>query len=130
MPSSLAKMNETARRLGMTRTMFVNPNGLPAPLQMTTARDLAKLVRAVIKEYPQYASYWSMDDAHIGKIRIATHNALLHSFDGADGMKTGFICDRVSMLSPAPRVTAVSLSPSSSVSRQARPAPYARREPA
>ena len=89
----VAKMNETARRLGMTRTMFVNPNGLPAPLQMTTARDLAKLVRAVIKEYPQYASYWSMDDAHIGKIRIATHNALLHSFDGADGMKTGFICD-------------------------------------
>jgi D-alanyl-D-alanine carboxypeptidase len=89
----VAKMNETARRLGMTRTMFVNPNGLPAPLQMTTARDLAKLARAVIKEYPQYASYWSMDDARIGKMRIATHNGLLHSFDGADGMKTGFICD-------------------------------------
>jgi D-alanyl-D-alanine carboxypeptidase len=89
----VARMNETARRLGMTRTMFVNPNGLPAPEQMTTARDLAKLTRAVIKDYPQYASYWSMDDAHIGKIRISTHNALLHSFDGADGMKTGFICD-------------------------------------
>jgi D-alanyl-D-alanine carboxypeptidase len=89
----VAKMNETARRLGMTRTQFVNPNGLPAPEQMTTARDLAKLARAVIKDYPQYASYWSMDDAHIGKIRIATHNGLLHSFDGADGMKTGFICD-------------------------------------
>jgi D-alanyl-D-alanine carboxypeptidase len=77
----------------MTRTMFVNPNGLPAPEQMTTARDLAKLTRAVIKEYPQYAGYWSMDDARIGKTRIATHNALLHSFEGADGMKTGFICD-------------------------------------
>ena len=36
-------MNDTARRLGMTRTKFVNPNGLPAPEQMTTARDLAKL---------------------------------------------------------------------------------------
>jgi D-alanyl-D-alanine carboxypeptidase len=89
----VARMNETARRLGMTRTQFVNPNGLPAPEQMTTARDLAKLARAVVKEYPQYASYWSMDDAQIGKTRIATHNALLHSFDGADGMKTGFICD-------------------------------------
>jgi D-alanyl-D-alanine carboxypeptidase len=50
-------MNATAKRLGMTRTNFVNTNGLPDPGQVTTARDLAKISRAVITEYPQYASY-------------------------------------------------------------------------
>ncbi len=89
----VALMNATAKRLGMTRTTFVNPNGLPAPEQMTTARDLAKLARAVITEYPQYGPYWAMADARIGKIKLATHNGLLKSFEGADGMKTGFICD-------------------------------------
>ncbi len=86
-------MNETAARLGMTRTRFLNPNGLPAPEQATTARDLAKLTRAVIKEFPEYARYWAMPDMHIGKIRLATHNALLKTFEGADGFKTGFTCD-------------------------------------
>jgi D-alanyl-D-alanine carboxypeptidase len=86
-------MNQTAKRLGMTRTTFVNPNGLPAPEQVTTARDLAKLARAAIKDYPEYISYWSMFNAKIGKIFIGSHNGLLHTFDGADGMKTGFICD-------------------------------------
>lgn len=89
----VARMNRAAQRLGMTRTTFVNPNGLPAPLQVTTARDLAKLARAVVKDYPQHIGYWSMFDARIGKIHIGTHNGLLHSFQGADGMKTGFICD-------------------------------------
>ena len=89
----VALMNQTAKRLGMSRTMFVNPNGLPAPEQVTTARDLAKLARAVIKDYPEYISYWSMFNAKIGKIFIGSHNGLLRTFDGADGMKTGFICD-------------------------------------
>ena len=89
----VVKMNETAAKLGMTRTHFVNPNGLPAPEQATTARDLAKLTRAVIKEFPEYARYWAMPDMHIGKIRLATHNALLKTFEGADGFKTGFTCD-------------------------------------
>jgi D-alanyl-D-alanine carboxypeptidase len=92
-PEFVARMNQTAQRLGMTRTTFVNPNGLPAAEQVTTARDLAKLARAVYRDYPEYAPYWSMFDAHIGKIVIGTHNGLLHSFEGADGMKTGFICD-------------------------------------
>jgi D-alanyl-D-alanine carboxypeptidase len=92
-PAFVAKMNETAARLGMTRTRFVNPNGLPAPEQATSARDLAKLTRAVIAEYPQYARYWAMPDMHIGKIRLGTHNALLKTFEGADGFKTGFTCD-------------------------------------
>lgn len=89
----VAQMNAAAQRLGMTRTTFVNPNGLPAAEQMTTARDLAKLTRAVINEYPQYQPYWAMEDMRLGKIRLATHNGLLKSFEGADGIKTGFICD-------------------------------------
>jgi D-alanyl-D-alanine carboxypeptidase len=87
------KMNETAKRLGMTRTTFVNPNGLPAPDQQTSARDLAKLTRATITEFPQHAHYWAMPEMRIGKIRLATHNALLKTFEGADGFKTGFTCD-------------------------------------
>lgn len=89
----VARMNQTAQRLGMTRTMFVNPNGLPAPEQVTTARDLAKLARAAIKDYPEHIPYWSMFNAKIGKIFIGSHNGLLRTFEGADGMKTGFICD-------------------------------------
>ncbi len=86
-------MNNTARRLGMTRTTFVNPNGLPAPQQVTTARDLAKLARAAIADYPQYVHLWGMQEMRYGKIRMGSHNGLLRTFEGADGMKTGFICD-------------------------------------
>jgi len=48
-------MNGTAGRLGMTRTKFANANGLPAPEQVTTARDMAKLAAAVVRDFPQYA---------------------------------------------------------------------------
>jgi hypothetical protein len=89
----VADMNATARDLGMTRTTFANPNGLPAFNQVTTARDLAKLARAVSAEFPQYAPYWAMTQMRIGKIRLASHNGLLKTFEGADGLKTGFICD-------------------------------------
>ena len=55
-------MNATAARLGMTRTKFANANGLPAPEQVTTARDLARLAAAVVRDYPEYAHMWSMLD--------------------------------------------------------------------
>ncbi len=86
-------MNETAKKLGMSRTSFVNTNGLPDANQYTTARDLARLARAVITEYPEYAYYWSMPEVRIGKRRLGSHNALLKTFPGADGLKTGFTCD-------------------------------------
>ncbi|HKZ96949.1 MAG TPA: D-alanyl-D-alanine carboxypeptidase family protein [Hyphomicrobiaceae bacterium] len=89
----VGQMNATARRLGMTRTTFVNPNGLPAHEQVTTARDLARLAQAVVKDFPEHAGYWAMADMRLGKLRLGTHNGLLKSFQGADGMKTGFICD-------------------------------------
>lgn len=86
-------MNTTARRLGMTRTRFANTNGLPDPNQYSTARDLARLSRAVVREYPEYAHYWTMPEVRIGKRRLGSHNALLKTFPGADGLKTGFTCD-------------------------------------
>ncbi|MGI9423103.1 MAG: D-alanyl-D-alanine carboxypeptidase family protein [Hyphomicrobiaceae bacterium] len=87
------RMNETAKRLGMSRTKYVNPNGLPAPEQVTTARDLGRLARAIINDYPQYAHYWTMATMRVGKRRLRSHNSLLRTFSGADGIKTGFICD-------------------------------------
>src|ERR1043166_6342129 len=51
----IARMNEAAQQLGMTRTHFTNVNGLPDERQVTTARDLAKLARAIIVEFPEYA---------------------------------------------------------------------------
>ena len=86
-------MNAKAKKLGMTRTRFVNPNGLPAPEQVTTARDLAKLSRAIVRDFPEHNHYWALSDMRMGRIRIATHNALLKTYVGADGLKTGFICD-------------------------------------
>ncbi|MFN0217250.1 MAG: D-alanyl-D-alanine carboxypeptidase family protein [Hyphomicrobium sp.] len=87
------KMNDAAKRLGMTRTNFVNTNGLPEPAQVTTARDLAKLARAVVSEFPEFAHYWALPDMRLGKRRLGSHNALLKTFPGADGLKTGFTCD-------------------------------------
>lgn len=87
------QMNATAARLGMIRTRFANASGLPAAEQVTTARDLAKLSRAVVRDFPEYGHYWSKADMRLGKTRMGTHNQLLKTYEGADGLKTGFICD-------------------------------------
>src|SRR5215468_7827051 len=87
------RMNATAARLGMTRSKFANANGLPAPEQVTTARDLARLARAVLRDFPEHAALWSLLEMRLGKRRLHTHNGLLTNYAGADGMKTGFICD-------------------------------------
>lgn len=87
------RMNATAKRLGMTRTKFVNANGLPEPEQVSTARDLGLLAQAVYRDFPQYAHMWAMTETRIGKTQIRGHNGLLNNYAGADGMKTGFICD-------------------------------------
>lgn len=86
------RMNTTAERLGMTRTRFFNANGLPHDQQVTTARDLAVLARALLKEYPQHAYLYSLPVVKFGKRLLHSHNSLLKTFEGADGMKTGFVC--------------------------------------
>ncbi|QND68477.1 D-alanyl-D-alanine carboxypeptidase [Mesorhizobium loti] len=86
------RMNAEARRLGMTGTYFVNPNGLFSPEQYTTARDLALLVMAIRKEFPQYAPWFSIEGLAVGKKAIPNYNLLIGRYPGADGMKTGFVC--------------------------------------
>jgi D-alanyl-D-alanine carboxypeptidase len=87
-----AEMNRNAKALGMTQTNYVNPNGLPADEQITSARDLAILARALIREFPQYDSYWHLPGIRLGKRVVRNYNTLLGRYPGADGMKTGFIC--------------------------------------
>lgn len=87
------RMNATAKRLGMSRTRFVNANGLPAPDQVTTARDLARLSIAILRDHADRQHYWSQPDMRMGRRRLRTHNVLLKAYEGADGLKTGFICD-------------------------------------
>jgi D-alanyl-D-alanine carboxypeptidase len=87
------QMNLAAQRLGMTGTYYVNPNGLFHPLQITTARDLALLVQALLKEYPEHAHYFSQAAVKIGKKNLTNRNSLLRQMKTADGMKTGFVCN-------------------------------------
>lgn len=88
----VAMMNAEARRLGMASTNYINPNGLPGVGQYTTARDLAVLVLAIKREFPQHAGYFSLEGVMIGKRKFGNYNKLIARFDGADGMKTGYIC--------------------------------------
>lgn len=91
-PEFSAMMNATARRLGMTRTRFVNPHGLPDANQVTSARDMAILSRALALEFPESTRVTRLPFVKIGDRTIRSHNALLGRYAGADGMKTGFIC--------------------------------------
>jgi len=85
-------MNANARRLGMTQSHFVNPNGLPAENHVTSARDLGILARALIQEFPEDDFYWHIHAIQYGNRVMHNYNSLLDRYPGADGMKTGFIC--------------------------------------
>ena len=86
------KMNETAKRLGMHRTRFQNANGLPDKRMVTTARDMAVLTRALMRDFPKHDELFALKSVRHGKRDLRSHNSLLRSFSGADGMKTGYIC--------------------------------------
>ena len=92
MENYVAMMNAEARRLGMDSTNFINPHGLPGQGQYTTARDLAVLVLAIKRDYPRYSGYFSLEGVQVGKRKFGNYNKLIARFDGADGMKTGYIC--------------------------------------
>lgn len=87
-----ALMNQTAQRLGMTQTSYVNPNGLPAEGQVTSARDLAILARAIIRDLPEYEYFVHIPSIRYGRRITQNFNKLIGRFPGADGFKTGFIC--------------------------------------
>ena len=84
-----AMMTIKAQELGMTETRFVNANGLPDARQITSARDLAILARAVLLDYPQYYSYFDLPSVTFRGRTYYNHNPL-HGIPGVDGMKTGF----------------------------------------
>lgn len=84
-----AMMTIKAQELGMTETRFVNANGLPDPRQITSARDLAILARAVMRDYPQYYSYFDLASVTYRGHTYYNHNPL-HGMPGVDGMKTGY----------------------------------------
>src|SRR6476646_1381985 len=87
-----AQMNQSAHRLGMTQTSYVNPNGLPAEGQITSARDLAILARAIIRDLPEYEYFVHIPSIRFGRRVTQNFNKLLGRYPGADGFKTGFIC--------------------------------------
>ena len=87
-----AQMNQTAQRLGMTQTSYVNPNGLPAEGQITSARDLAILARAIIRDLPEYEYFYHIPSIRFGRRVTNNFNHLIGRYPGADGFKTGFIC--------------------------------------
>src|SRR5882672_43124 len=83
-------MNATARRLGMTATHFVTATGLPRAGHVSSAHDLAVLASAILREYPEYYSYYSQRSFEWNDIKQWNRNHLLGHYDGVDGMKTGF----------------------------------------
>jgi D-alanyl-D-alanine carboxypeptidase len=87
-----AEMNAQAARLGMTGSHFVNPNGLFDPRHISTARDIAILASALLREFPEHVHYYDQDALAVGKRKLSNRNALLRQMPEADGMKTGFVC--------------------------------------
>ena len=82
-------MNEYARRLGMNDTRFTNSWGNPSPEHYTTARDLAKLATALIREFPDYYKYYSEREFTWNNHRQYNRNGLLARDPSVDGIKTG-----------------------------------------
>jgi len=85
------RMTRKAHELGMSRTTFKNPNGLPNPEQKSTARDLATLARALLHNHAKEYHYFSARQFTYNGTTINGHNHLLDWYEGADGIKTGYI---------------------------------------
>jgi D-alanyl-D-alanine carboxypeptidase len=90
--SFVAQMNATARQIGMTQSVWRNPHGLPDPLQVTTARDMAVLARALYRDFPEHHRFFRAPAVQWGPATYRNYNPLIARYPGADGLKTGFIC--------------------------------------
>ncbi|MCX7888647.1 MAG: D-alanyl-D-alanine carboxypeptidase [Rhodobacteraceae bacterium] len=85
------RMNRTAKALGMTRTTFRNANGLTAEGHLSTAHDMSVLGRHLFYDYPQYFGLFSRRTADAGVATVSsTNRRFLDSYEGADGIKTGY----------------------------------------
>ncbi|WP_165217845.1 D-alanyl-D-alanine carboxypeptidase family protein [Affinirhizobium pseudoryzae] len=83
-------MTAKARQLGMGHTVFRNPAGLPDPEQVTTAKDLAKLGLALMRDYPEEFKLFSQKRMVFRGMKLRGHNGVLNTYPGATGLKTGF----------------------------------------
>ncbi|WP_417768852.1 serine hydrolase [Stappia sp.] len=90
-PAFAKRMTRTARQIGMKRTTFHNPSGLPNSKQITTARDMALLGRAIQDRFPKYYKYFGTRSYTYKGRRYGNHNRLLGRVKGVDGIKTGYI---------------------------------------
>ena len=88
-PAFVQMMNAWAERLGMHGTRFEDSSGLPSPSHYSTARDLAALSRAIIRDFPEYYAIYSMREYTWNKIRQENRNGLLERDPSVDGIKTG-----------------------------------------
>ena len=84
-------MTRQAKALGMQNTVFKNPNGLPDPNQITTARDMAMLGYGLVSHFPGFYSYFSKNNFTYKGRSYNNHNNLMKRYDGMDGIKTGYI---------------------------------------
>ncbi len=84
-------MTATARAMGMTDTTFRNASGLPDSAQKTTAYDMAILARRMLADFPEYAQQFKTRYAKYRGKTYRNHNRLLFSYEGLEGLKTGFI---------------------------------------
>lgn len=83
-------MTARARQIGMRETNYHNASGLPDPLQISTASDLAVLGRHLAYDYPQYFPYFGLTGFNYRGVWYPTHDNLIGRYDGADGIKTGY----------------------------------------
>lgn len=84
-------MTQKAHQLGMHSTVFRNAQGLPNSEQVTTARDMYRLAKALLRQFPEYYSYFSTESFWFRDHNFHNHNHLLENYPGTDGIKTGFI---------------------------------------
>src|SRR5579863_1983835 len=82
-------MNQYAQRLGMKSSHFANVDGLPDPQHYTTARDLATVANALVRDFPEYYYVFRMKDFTWNRIKQPNRNGLLWSDPSVDGLKTG-----------------------------------------
>lgn len=87
-----ANMTSTAHNLGMYGSHFMNATGLPHDWQTTTAHDMAVLALKIIRNFPQYYSYFGVDSFYYNGRYMSSTNKFVLNYHGAEGMKTGYTC--------------------------------------
>jgi len=85
-----AMMNQYAQRLGLTQTHYQNSTGMPGDNHITSARDMANMAVAIIRDFPEYYSLYSEKNFTYNKIEQSNRNLLLWRDQSVDGMKTGY----------------------------------------